>query len=258
MVLTRRVDVPLRSNAGTRWKYARAHGIIAISNAIADIMVRGGIPRSRITIVPSGVDAARRVEPAKAETLDTLGLSRGRPWVVQVGALVPHKDPVNFVRAVAAARRAAPGLQAVMVGDGPLRQAVERAVAEHGLQGVVHLAGYRTDADAILAAATVAVLSSKEEGLGTVLLDAMAFGVPIATTRAGGIPEIVQDGVSGLLAPVQDPEALGAAIARLATDRALADRLVANATRRVADFSTRRTMERTVEVYRQVLERTLA
>ena len=253
MVLTRRVDLALRSNAGTRWKYGRAHGIIAISEAVAGIMARGGIPRSRVEIVPSGVDPSRRVEPASGEVVGALGVPPGAPWVVQVGALVQHKDPVNFVRAVAAARRAVPELHGVMVGEGPLREAVERELREQRLDGVLHLAGYRTDADALLAAATVAALSSEEEGLGTVLLDAMSFGVPIAATRAGGIPEIVEDGISGLLAPVHDPEALGAAIARLAGDRDLAARLVAGGRRRVSEFSATRTMEKTVAVYRKVL-----
>jgi len=130
---------------------------------------------------------------------------------------------------------------------------VEQAIGELQLGGFVHLAGYRTDADALLASASVAALSSEEEGLGTVLLDAMAFGTPIAATRAGGIPEIVQHEKSGLLAPIHDPDALGAAIARLATDRALAARIIDGARRRVEEFSITRTMERTVEVYREVL-----
>jgi L-malate glycosyltransferase len=252
MVLTRRVDFPLRRNAGTRWKYARADGIIAISQAIADVMVRGGIERSRISIVPSGVDLTRRVVPASGEVVHSLGVPAGVPWAVQVGALVQHKDPLNFVRAIAAAREAAPALHGVMLGDGPLRGAVEGEVARLGLEGVVHLAGHRTDADAILAAATIAVLSSEEEGLGTALLDAMAFARPIAATRAGGIPEIVEHERSGLLAPVRDPEALGAAIARLVQDAALAARLVEGATRRVRDFSVERTADRTIDVYRQL------
>ncbi len=253
MVLTRRVDFLLRSNAGTRWKYGRAHGLIAISQAIADIMVRGGMPQSRIRIVPSGVDLSRRVEPAAASVIASIGLPPGVPWVVQVGALVRHKDPVNFVRAVAAARKVCPELHGVLIGEGPLRQAVEQAIGELQLGSSVHLTGYRTDADALLASASVAALSSEEEGLGTVLLDAMAFGTPIAATRAGGIPEIVQHEKSGLLAPVHDPSALGAAIARLATDGALTARIIEGARRRVEEFSVTRTMEKTLEVYREVL-----
>jgi glycosyltransferase involved in cell wall biosynthesis len=253
MVLTRRVDARLRTNVGTRWKYARADGIIAISNAVADIMAQGGVPRSRIVIVPSGVDANRRVEPASPEVIRSLGVPPDTPWAVQVGALVRHKDPVNFVRGMEVARRQVPQIHGVLLGEGPLRPDVEAEIAKLGLGGAVHLAGHRNDADAILSAATVAVLASEEEGLGTALLDAMSFGVPIAATRAGGIPEIVEDGVSGLLSPIHDPESLGAAIARLATDRHLAQTIIRNASRRVMDFSARRTMERTVEVYRSVL-----
>ena len=122
------------------------------------------------------------------------------------------------------------------------------------LGGVIHLAGYRTDADALLAAANVVVLSSREEGMGSVLLDALAFGRPVAATRAGGIPEVVVDGESGLLAEVRDPEALGAAIARLLTDRDLASRLASRAQARAAEFSVERMTDRTIEVYERVIE----
>jgi glycosyltransferase involved in cell wall biosynthesis len=142
-----------------------------------------------------------------------------------------------------------------MVGDGPLRAEVAREIARMSLGNTVRLAGYRTDADALLAAADVATLSSREEGMGSVLLDALAFGLPIAATNAGGIPEIVVDGECGLLAPRSDPEALGRAIARLITDRALAERLAANARARSMEFSVERMTERTVAVYDAVVAR---
>jgi glycosyltransferase involved in cell wall biosynthesis len=122
-----------------------------------------------------------------------------------------------------------------------------------GVENVVHLTGYRTDADSLLAAATIACLSSREEGMGSVLLDAMAFGRPIATTRAGGIPEVVVDGESGLIAERENPEALGAAVVRLATDPALAQRVADGARRRVRDFSIERMTDRTVEIYERVI-----
>jgi glycosyltransferase involved in cell wall biosynthesis len=253
MVLTRRVQVPLRSNIGTRWKYGRAHGIIAVSNAIAEVLARCGIPRSRIDVVPSGVDPSRRVEPASRDALQSIGLPRDVPWVVQVAALSPDKDPLTFVRAVAVARRAVPDLHGVMVGEGRLRRAVEHEIRDLQLEDVLHLTGYRTDADAILSAATVAALSSQHEGLGTVLLDAMSFGIPIVATSAGGIPEIVENGVSGLLAPIGDAEALGAAIAQLVREPTLAARLIAAARHRVEEFSVAQMVEKTAEVYRRVL-----
>ncbi|MFL5575251.1 MAG: glycosyltransferase family 4 protein [Gemmatimonadaceae bacterium] len=253
VVVTRRVDFRLRDNWGTRWKYRRADAIIAISRAVAEALAESGIARDRIEIVPSGVDLTRTFVPASRATLEELGVPAGAPLVVQVAQLVGHKDPVTFVRAVAAARRRVPGLHALLVGEGPLRPQVEAAVAEAGVGDVLRLTGYRKDADSLLAAADVATLSSQEEGLGTVLLDAMSMGKPTVATAAGGIPEIVQDDVSGLLAPVHDAERLGEGIARLLTDRALAARLAAGARRRAAEFSVERTAERTLAVYRRVL-----
>ena len=133
---------------------------------------------------------------------------------MQVAQLVPHKDPVTFVEAVATARVHVPDIQALIVGDGPLRDAARAAIDRLGLAASTHRTGYRTDADALLAAADVVALSSREEGLGTVLLDALALGKPIAATTAGGIPEIVT-GECGRLTPVGDAPALGNAIGAL-------------------------------------------
>jgi glycosyltransferase involved in cell wall biosynthesis len=252
LVVARRVDFPLRGNAGTRWKYGRAARIVAVSNAVANVLVAGGIARSRIAVVPDGVDLRRTVEPATAATLAACGVAPNRPLVVQVAQLVGHKDPVNFVRAMAYANRGHTKLQALLVGDGPLRPEVTDEIKRLSLVDVIHLTGFRDDADSLLAAASVACLSSREEGMGSVLLDAMAFGRPIAATIAGGIPEVVVDGESGLLAERENPEALGAAIARLANDRPVADRLAEAGRRRVHEFSVERMTDRTIEVYERV------
>jgi glycosyltransferase involved in cell wall biosynthesis len=253
MVVTRRVDFALRRNWGTRLKFSRAAAVIAISRAVADVLVRGGMDPARIEVVPSGIDLRRTFAPAAPDTLAALGVPAGAPLVVQVAQLVGHKDPCTFVRAFGAVRRAVPAAHALLVGDGPLRAAVAHEIARHGLGGAVHLTGYRRDADALLAAADVATLSSEEEGLGTVLLDALSMGKPTVATRAGGIPEIIEDGVSGLLAPIRDGEALGAAIARALTDAPLRARLAAGARARAAEFSVERTAERTLAVYERVL-----
>lgn len=253
MVLTRRVDFRLRANPGSRWKYGRARVIIAISQAVRKALVESAIPEARIALVPSGVDLDRTFTRATPDTLAALGVPAGAPLVVQVSQLVHHKDPLTFVRAVAVARKEVPELRAILVGDGVLRGPVEAEAQRLGLIGTLHVAGYRTDADALLAAADVATLSSKEEGLGTVMLDAMAMGKPIAATSGGGIPEMVQPEVSGLLSPVGNFERLGADIARILRDRGLAQRLSEGAKRRVTDFSVERTAELTEEVYRRIV-----
>ncbi len=253
LVISRRVDFRLRDNPGTRWKYARASAIIAVSQAAADVLVASGVERWRIQVVPDGVDVHRDIPPASAETLAGLGIPQGAPLAVQVAQLVGHKDPLNFVRAVVRARREVPALHGLIAGEGGLRPAVEAEISALGAGEYVHLAGFRTDADALIAAATVFVLSSREEGLGSVLLDALFLGRPIAATRAGGIPEVVRDGVDGLLVPPRDSEALGAAIARLVNDPSLAGRLGDSARERAEQFSVERMTDATERVYEAVL-----
>lgn len=255
LVATRRVDFPLRPNAGTRWKYGRVAGLIAISTAVRDVLVKSGMAAERITIVPSGVDLTRTIDPAPASTLEALGVHPGAPLVVMVAALVPHKAPVTFVRAVAAAVAAGTALQALLVGDGPLAGEVRVERDALGLGDTLHLAGQRGDADALIAACDVFVLSSREEGLGTVLLDAMLCGKPVAATAAGGIRDVVEEGVTGLLVPVGDASALGAAIAGLCRDPERRAAMGAAARSRVGRFGLEQTAAGTLAVYRRVLGR---
>ena len=253
VVVARRVDFKLRDNAATRWKYGRSAMIIAISRAVARVLADSGVDERRIRVVPDGVDVHRTVIRANATTLAAIGVQPGAPLVVQVAQLVGHKDPLNFVHAVARARSIVPTMQALLVGDGSLRPDVENEVRALGLEGTLYLAGYRTDADALLAAADVACLSSREEGMGSVLLDALAFARPVAATTAGGIPEVIEHGETGLLVAPQNPIGLGDAMAELLTDRTLAARLGANGRARAADFSVERMTDRTVAVYEEVL-----
>jgi len=253
MVLTRRVSFPLKRNPASLWKYSRADAMIAVCRATADSLVSSGIESARITVVYSGVDLTRVIPPASSETLASLGVRSGAPLVVMVAALVGHKDPLTFVRAMEIVRRAIPDVQALMVGEGELRPHLEREIAARGLDDCVHLAGYRTDADSLMSVADVVALSSSDDGIGGVVLDAMSFGKPVAATAAGGIPEAVANGETGLLVPVGDSAALGDAIATLLTDRALAERMGANGIRRAPMFSIDNTVERTLEVYERVL-----
>jgi glycosyltransferase involved in cell wall biosynthesis len=251
-VITRRVDFRVGRDWISQLKYRRAAAVIAISEAVADALVASGIDSEQIEIIPSGIDLTRSVPRADSRTLRLLGIPDGAPLVVMVAALVRHKDPLTFVRAMQGVMDAVPNAHALVIGDGPLRPAVERAIAESGLGGNVHLAGYRNDADALLSAADVFALSSREEGMGTVLLDALWMGKAIAATRAGGIPEVVEDGTSGLLSPPEDGLALGSAISRLLMDSALRNRFAVAGRARASGFSVERTASRTAQIYERV------
>jgi glycosyltransferase involved in cell wall biosynthesis len=251
LVVSRRVALPLRRNPFTRWKYARAERIIAVSDHVRQTLRAGGIAGSRIAVVTSGVDLARAPSPARDSTLAVLGVDR-RPLVVMVSALAPpDKDPETFVAAVAAARRAGCDCRALLIGAGPLARAADRARRRAGLDGALRLTGFRDDAVELLAAADVAVLSSRNEGLGTTLLDAMQAGVPVVATAAGGVREVIRDGLDGLLVPPGDGAALGAAIVRVLSDRELRGALVTSGRERVKQFSIEETVEATLREYRR-------
>jgi glycosyltransferase involved in cell wall biosynthesis len=253
LVVARRVALPLRRNPLSRWKYWRADRIIAVSERVRQVLCRGGIAPSRVGVVRSGVDLATPPRRANDELLGALGVVPDRPLVVMVSALVPpHKDPETFVAAVAAARAAGCDCQALLIGDGPLRRTAERLCRALGLESVLRMVGYRSDALELLAAADVAVLSSRDEGLGTSLLDAMLGGVPVVATAAGGVREVVRDGVDGLLVPVGDGAALGHAIARVLGDPRLREGLVSAGRARVREFSSERMIDGTLREYGRI------
>jgi glycosyltransferase involved in cell wall biosynthesis len=252
-VITRRVDFRIGRGWFSQLKYRRAAAVIAISDAVSRVLVAGGVDESKIEIIPSGIDLHRTVQPADRQTLQSLGIPENAPLVVMIAALVNHKDPLTFVSAMKDVVAAVPRAHAMIVGEGPLRPAVEQSISELGLTGRIHLAGFREDADSILAAADAVALSSREEGLGTVLIDALWMGKPIAATRAGGIPEIIQHGSSGLLASVENAAELGDAISRLLTDEVLRSRLALGGRARAAMFSVERTAARTSMVYDRVI-----
>ena len=255
LIVTRHLARAPRSNAGTRWKYARADAVIAVSRAAADALDASGVARVPIDIVPGGVEPRRTTKPASRAVLASLGVVADAPLVVAVGALVPQKDPLTFVRAVDALRRALPRVQALWLGDGELRRDVEREIAALGLEHTIYLAGFRDDVDPLMCAGSAFVLSSRFEGLPLVIMDAFALGVPVVATAGSGVPELVADGVTGLLSPVGDAGALAESMRRVLTDSSLAAQLRRGALARAPEYSIEHTAERTLTVYERVLAR---
>ncbi|MCC6486344.1 MAG: glycosyltransferase [Candidatus Hydrogenedentes bacterium] len=252
VVASRRVDFSPRKNAFSHWKYTRADGIVAISHRIAEVMRGFGVPESKLMVVHSGIDPARMdVEPLPREEL---GVPSDAPLIGNVAALVGHKDQATLIAAMPAVLSVQPQARLLIAGEGPLRGALERQIAELGVGHAVRLLGYRDDIPRLIKTLDVFVLSSSEEGLGTSVLDAMAAGIPVVATRAGGIPEMVRDNETGLLAPIGDPSAFARAVTAMLGDSALRARLARRAGKLVAEhFTYQRMVEGNEEVYRRVL-----
>lgn len=253
--VTRRVALPVRAGGPSYWKYRRAACLIAVSEHVRGVFAASsGLAAGRIAVVHSGIDLSRPASPATPATLVELDIDPARPIAVMVSALTPpHKDPITFVRAVAAARRVRPDLQGLLVGGGPMLREVVALTRELAPEGGVRAVGHRDDAERLLAAGTVVVLTSRDEGLGTTLLDAMLWGIPIVATRAGGVVEIVRDGIDGLLAPVGDAASIGSRLLELLGEPGRRERLVAAARARVNAFSVDVMVEGTIGAYRRAL-----
>jgi glycosyltransferase involved in cell wall biosynthesis len=245
LIVTRRVDFPLRR----RGLWARADRIIAISEAVARVLRADGLDPGRIVVIRSGVDLSEAASAVPARLRTRLGIPGDALVAAHLGALVPHKDQATLVRAAALLGPRAPGLHWVIAGEGELRGDLEALVERSGLRDRVHLVGHLEQPLGLLAEADLFVMSSREEGLGTSVLDAMARGIPVASTEAGGLPEILEGG-AGLLVPVGDPSALADAVGRLVQEPALRAELAARGRERVRRFSAARMAEEVLTVYR--------
>jgi glycosyltransferase involved in cell wall biosynthesis len=250
VVASRRVDFHLKRHAFSKWKYGHVHVFIAASQMIAGILREDGIPADRIEVVHDGVnvDAIERQPAVDAHA--AFWLPAGAPLVGNVAALAPHKGQRVLVAAAARVVRDVPDARFLVVGEGELHEALSRQIRDLGLDRHVFLTGFRSDALGLMRSFDVFAMSSLTEGLGSAILEAMALARPVVATRAGGIPEAVRDGVTGILVPPQDDAALAAGLVTMLRDPVLRARCGAAGRARVdQEFSVERLIEGTARVY---------
>ena len=255
-----RVPIVIHGEHGTlqlrthqRWLqrlgWGAADRLLSVSSRLAERMTAStGFPLHRITTIRNGVnlDRFRLADPVAAR--HALGLPERGPLVGTVGRLVPVKDQVTLVDAVAELRKSGSEGTLVIAGDGPERAALQARASAHGVD--LRLLGYRPDVEQVLAALDVFVLSSVSEGLSNTILEAMAAGRAVVATRVGGADEMIEDGVTGVLVPPSDSHALAAALRRvLAAGDAGAAMGVAARQRVEAEFTLAGMMDRYEQLY---------
>ena len=259
VVASRRVDFHLKRHAFSKWKYGHVDVFIAASEVIRTILVADGIPEDRIEVVHDGVNVAAIDKQPIVDAHATFWLPHGAPVVANVAALAAHKGQKHLVAAAARVVRELPDTRFLIIGDGELREPLERQIRDLGLERHVMLTGFRTDVVGVLKSIDVFAMSSVTEGLGSAILEAMACSRAVVATRAGGIPEAVIDEQTGVLVPPQDEAALADGIVRVLSDDARRDEFGRAGRQRVIDaFSVDRLVARTSEVYRRWLERSRA
>ncbi len=256
IVVTRRVDFAIKRNWFSQRKYTHpCQHYIAISTGVRDVLVDGGVDPSRIDIVPSGIEPTRFANATTgADWRKQWNVTEPGPVIGVVAAYADHKDPLNLINAAPRVLKKLPCAKIVFVGEGDMRPEMETHIAKLDLAERVQLTGWQTDVGGCLAALDIFVMPSKLEGLCTSLLDAQAAGVPCVACRAGGIPDIIEDGVNGLLVPPQNPEALADAIVRLGEDLSLREKFrVAGCEVVARRFTVDSMVEGTFAVYKKIL-----
>ena len=198
---------PLIDRSATR----AADSVVAISNAVKDVLVNlEGVPPGRVRVIHNGSDVPDILHDPRPRG--------GAADLIAVGSLHPWKGHDYLIRAMALVRQAIPGVHLRILGEGSERPVLERLVEQLELGGVVELPGFVGDVLGALASSDLMVQPSLEEGFGISILEAMSQQLATVASRVGGIPEIVEDQVTGLLVPPGDEEALASAIVGLLND----------------------------------------
>jgi glycosyltransferase involved in cell wall biosynthesis len=226
-VISRRVDFPLKKNVLSRRKYTKnVDAIIAISEAVKNVLVEGGIDTKLIRVIPAGIDFSPYEDRSSKDYLcRELSFNRDDFLVGIVAQLSDDKGHKYLIQASKHLREHTPKIKIIIVGEGPLRMELNKLVKEIHGEDMVFFMGFREDIPQILKSLDVFVLSSEHEGLGSILMDAMAYRLPIVATRVGGIPEVIEHRKTGLLVPPQRPNSLAKAILKIYEDRELAKQL---------------------------------
>lgn len=192
--------------------------LVAVSEGVHAAAVAEGVNPAKIVTILNGVSAPPSAQSARADTRTLLGIPEDAPLVITVGRLSREKGHLFLIRSISGVIEKHPKTRFLIVGDGALRQELEKEAETLGVSACVRFLGVRTDVPDLLAAADLFVLPSLSEGLPMALLEAMSMEVPVIATDVGGIGGVVKDRQTGLLVPAGDPGAIVSSISELLDD----------------------------------------
>lgn len=257
-LVTRRVDFSIFRHSflhlsGIKYRLM-ADYYIAISRKIKEVMVKDGIPDRRIYVIHSGIDPQRFRTATVDPLLSEFDIKQDEKIVINVAHLAGHKGQKYLVRAIPQVLAKLPHTRFFVIGKGELMEELKALASSLGLKRELVFTGFRSDVGAFYKAADLYVMCSIAEGLGTAVLDALALGKPVVATRAGGLPEIIEDGKTGRLVAPADPDALAEGIVDLLTHSESANATAKAGQAKVQQsFSIEAMVDGNIEVYQQIL-----
>ena len=239
------------------WSLRGAYRVVTVCQPFAETIAGFGVGRDRISILHNAVKPFVSPWPEDVERVRRdLGIQNHEALILSVGRLSHEKGHADLIRA--ATRLAGmPGtspFRVVILGDGPERETLTKLAAQVGLEKIVSFTGFQRDTRPYYALATVVAVPSHSEGSPNVVLEAMAAGLPIVANRVGGVPEILEDGVTGLMVEPRNPEAMAKTIFQLLSNADLRSRLGSAARARAESAHTPEAYRRAlVEFYRETV-----
>jgi glycosyltransferase involved in cell wall biosynthesis len=230
--------------------------IIAVSDQIQSDMVGKGVPAGKISVVDNGVEIERFCPRTASDHLrDEIGLKRDDFVIGTVGNLNWEKGHAYLIDAAKHILKVCESAKFLIIGDGGLREALEQKVLGLGLKRQFVFTGIRGDIPELLGVMDIFVLPSVREGLPMALLEAMAAGKAIVSTKVGAIPRVLEDRVNGMLVEPMNSEALGSSVIELMMTDGLIDVMGKRARRKVADqYSSRSMADNYIRIYKELLE----
>ncbi len=254
MIVSRRIALPISSSTVSQARYRACSRIVAVSQFVAQSVASSFFGASKIDVIYDGVEIPPTLSPQNREgARNRFAIPQEFVCIGNVAAFVPEKGQELLIRAFAELRGQFPKCVLLLAGDGPEKSKMQDLVRGFGLEAFVKLPGFVPDVESIFAAMDLFVFPSHQEPLGSSLLSAMAYGLPVVAIARGGVPEVVEDGVNGLLVQNLESDALTATTARLLSDPAEAQRLAVAARETIVGrFSADRMVETTLRLYDSV------
>lgn len=253
LIVSRRVDFPIQKNwfSSLKYNHSAVKKILCVSEAIREITALGIKDSNKLEVVYSGIDTTKFREPC-GKLRNELGIHEDNFLVGNTSALADHKDYFTFLKVAEAVIQKNSKAHFVIMGVGPLENELKSFCRRLSHHQQIHFMGFRNDIPEVLSELDVFLITSKTEGLGTSVLDALAARVPIVGTKAGGIPEIIEHSQNGLLSSVGDVDALVQAVLKLHMDEALREKLILNGADKVKAFSKTNMAINTLKHYRDL------
>lgn len=254
LVVSRRVDFAMKRNPLNCWKYRNADFYIPISSSIVQKLKRVGVSDDKIRVIYSSIDPERFTQADDSTLRAEFRIPPDHLVVGTIGACEAIKNQWLVIEAAAMILNQNPKVHFFIVGDGPLRRKLSMKVKQFRIEPNVHITGFRSDIGNFLNLFDVFVLVSKQEGLGSVILDAQYFSIPVIATPVGGIVDIIEDNRTGYLVPENDVQRLAEMILDLLKSPEKRKKIGASARAFVETrFSAQTMVSRTVEVYGELL-----